>query len=484
MAFQETWDEEDGDDNDKEDIDIAPLSLPSSKLASNTTPNLKSSLKPTLKLSLDHPSGSPKQLPSTSFDLPKESPKAKEFDWLLPNRAMLKTKSAMDCGTISSPLKSDSTSSSMFEELPKRRGTLHVSSFHGIDEEEVLATVSGWPKRRSREQREAATNFGRSYGPVLSVYPRRFNPKRRASMAVTGSIIEDNGKGTAESWSEVFVGCYEEFTAHWSDFMEAVYSDEEGGDQTLLEKFLTTCEMPITVVRKLTIPVPCEDIYCRPIVGASVALSPLWFLCYLRIQYDTDLLSLGAVAKGFIFGVPVAIGLLVCRYGPTGDGPMNQWATTVFTLWGFVISATYLDAVADQVVGVLTLFGTVCHIPPTVMGLTVLAWGNALQDALANITVARKGLTSMAVTASFAGPIFNLNIGLGVGFLVLFSTTGTNSFSLSLTPPLKVGFIFSIINGTLILISGVLLFKGRIPQQFGLAALLLYVAYAVVSLSV
>ena len=45
---------------------------------------------------------------------------------------------------------------------------------------------------------------------------------------------------------------------------------------------------------------------------------------------------------------------------------------------------------------------------PQVLGLTVLAWGNSIGDMSTNLAMARKGLANMAMTACYAGPVFNL----------------------------------------------------------------------------
>ena len=79
---------------------------------------------------------------------------------------------------------------------------------------------------------------------------------------------------------------------------------------------------------------------------------------------------------------------------------MNMLAATPIALYGFVIAATWIDYVADSLVSLLDFMGIVLHIPGAIMGLTVLAWGNSMADLSANITMARKGLANMAMTAS------------------------------------------------------------------------------------
>lgn len=117
------------------------------------------------------------------------------------------------------------------------------------------------------------------------------------------------------------------------------------------------------------------------------------------------------------------------------------------------------------------------------MGITVLAWGNSSQDMIANMTVARKGLSAMAITASFAGPVFNILIGLGIGLSIL-SRTGEpgEPIHVFLNNPLRVGFLFAVLNGVLVIVSGALIGMGTIPKKYGYAAVALYGVYAVVTL--
>ena len=51
----------------------------------------------------------------------------------------------------------------------------------------------------------------------------------------------------------------------------------------------------------------------------------------------------------------------------------------------------------------------------------MLAWGNSIGDLSTNMAMARKGLANMAITACFAGPVFNMLVGLGAGFALLLS---------------------------------------------------------------
>lgn len=114
----------------------------------------------------------------------------------------------------------------------------------------------------------------------------------------------------------------------------------------------------------------------------------------------------------------------------------------------------------------------------------MLAFGNSIQDLVANISISKKGLSTMAVTACLAGPIFNFGVGLGLGFLALLKTTGRDEIIVTFPSELKTGFYFTIANCFLIVIAGTVVGKGMIGREFGYIACALYVAYVITAIYV
>ncbi len=114
----------------------------------------------------------------------------------------------------------------------------------------------------------------------------------------------------------------------------------------------------------------------------------------------------------------------------------------------------------------------------------MLAFGNSLQDLVANVTLSKKGLSTMATTACFAGPIFNLCCGLGFGFWALMKSTGRDEIRVELPRSIATGFIFSIANCVLIVFVGTVVGKGTIGRNYGYAACGMYTVYVLTSLYV
>lgn len=93
-----------------------------------------------------------------------------------------------------------------------------------------------------------------------------------------------------------------------------------------------------------------------------------------------------------------------------------------FGVLSFLMSVMWIKFASDSIMDLLKLFGYVSELPASLFGLTILAWGNCLGDAIANLAMTKKGYGEMAITASLAGPIFNVLIGLGLSMLIKFST--------------------------------------------------------------
>ena len=83
-------------------------------------------------------------------------------------------------------------------------------------------------------------------------------------------------------------------------------------------------------------------------------------------------------------------------------------------LLGFAMSISWIAFTSNFVVDLLWIIGLILSIPKSLLGLTLLAVGNCLGDMNANVAMTKKGFGEMAVTASLAGPVFNVLFGLGV----------------------------------------------------------------------
>jgi len=283
----------------------------------------------------------------------------------------------------------------------------------------------------------------------------------------------------ASNWSGAWHDGKGEVKASFTQLWDDIAYD---GDLKIHDRLLMLCELPFTIFRTATIPIPCEGYYNRGVIALSIAVSPFWFAWYM-LGHEINLFSGESIGYFMIYvGVAFAIAALVLRFAPGGDGVMNILIETPIALYGFIMAATWIDYVADHLVSLLDFVGIVLHIPGSIMGLTVLAWGNSMGDLSANMTMARKGLANMAMTACFAGPVFNILVGLGLGFSNLHNQTGKEETPVELSAPILTGFVFVVINCLAIVATGIFVGKGRIEPWYGYIAVGLYITYVVISI--
>jgi solute carrier family 24 (sodium/potassium/calcium exchanger), member 6 len=197
------------------------------------------------------------------------------------------------------------------------------------------------------------------------------------------------------NWIDAFQGGKDDIWQHANEVWDDIMYD---GDINMVTKFLLLCELPFTVLRKLTVPIPCEGYYVRGVVALSLAVSPVWFAYYLWEGHDVNVLNSAGWVFYLSFWLATIVGaVLLLRFAPGGEGDLILAISTPIALYGFAMGATWIDTLADSLVSLLDFVGIVLRIPGPIVGLTILAWGNSMGDLSANITMARKGLANMAV---------------------------------------------------------------------------------------
>ena len=83
----------------------------------------------------------------------------------------------------------------------------------------------------------------------------------------------------------------------------------------------------------------------------------------------------------------------------------------------------------------------------------------------------------MSITACFAGPVFNLLVGLGVGLHLLANKSGVSSVSIEFGPAIWAGLAFMFLNCVMILAAGLVRGEGFIPKEYAYLSLAIYVVY-------
>merc|ERR1712070_1325896 len=84
----------------------------------------------------------------------------------------------------------------------------------------------------------------------------------------------------------------------------------------------------------------------------------------------------------------------------------------------FAMSIFWIGALAFVMVWMATEFGIQYELPASVMGVTILAAGTSIPDALSSIAVAKRGHGDMAVSSSIGSNIFDVLVGLPIPWCI------------------------------------------------------------------
>jgi sodium/potassium/calcium exchanger 4 len=146
----------------------------------------------------------------------------------------------------------------------------------------------------------------------------------------------------------------------------------------------------------------------------------------------------------------------------------------------FIMSIVWIAALSYIMVWMVTIVGDTFSIPDTVMGLTLLAAGTSVPDAMASLFVARDGYGDMAVSNCIGSNVFDILIGLGIPWLLQTGIVEPNS-----TVPINSGgLVFSAITllaTVIFMISAVSLTSWRLDKMLGVSCLVVYVIFVVFS---
>ncbi|XP_063550448.1 mitochondrial sodium/calcium exchanger protein isoform X2 [Gorilla gorilla gorilla] len=192
-------------------------------------------------------------------------------------------------------------------------------------------------------------------------------------------------------------------------------------------KALKVFKLPVEFLLLLTVPVvdPDKDDrnWKRPLNCLHLVISPL--VVVLTLQSGTyGVYEIDGLVPVWVVVVIAGTALASVTFFATSDSqpPRLHW---LFAFLGFLTSALWINAAATEVVNILRSLGVVFQLSNTVLGLTLLAWGNSIGDAFSDFTLARQGYPRMAFSACFGGIIFNILVGVGLGCLLQISRSHT-----------------------------------------------------------
>ena len=159
----------------------------------------------------------------------------------------------------------------------------------------------------------------------------------------------------------------------------------------------------------LTIPDIAAHRWSKRYAVASALLAPL-LLAAISCPSSPAVLLAAAVAGAVLAGA-------AARATASAAPPETRCGRLPWLAGGFLMSVLWSYMLARELVALLVAIGLVAGVKASLLGATVLAWGNSLGDLVADVALAVHGGAAgaqMAVSGCYAGPAFNTVVGLGL----------------------------------------------------------------------
>lgn len=266
--------------------------------------------------------------------------------------------------------------------------------------------------------------------------------------------------------------------------------DDFGGDRNsrfgvlgILSKISNVWEVPVSVLLKLTIPQSAPSEWSRFYQSANVALCPMALLysCRSFMSMDHSIVFLFPRMHFPLWLVVLfsSSSLAILHYVVEKEPPKFDQIPIV--LLAFVMSVFWISNVAGELLNCLAALGTLLNLPPAILGLTVLAWGNSVGDLVADVAVAKAGQPALAMAGCFAGPMFNMLVGLGTALVIETAKVYPEAYQLHFHISIVVAFVFLFMSlmGSLLVITWS---RFRVPRFWGFCLVGLYVFFMLVSI--
>lgn len=147
-----------------------------------------------------------------------------------------------------------------------------------------------------------------------------------------------------------------------------------------------------------------------------------------------------------------------------------------FYLWAFTASCVWIGIFSYLMVIWATKLGCIWGVDPAVMGVTVLAAGTSVPDAISSLVVAAKGQGDMAVSNAIGSNVFDVLLGLGLPWAVATVLLGRDAVAVDATGLVPMATILFMTVLTVFAI--VLVARWHLTRPVGATLVLIYVLFA------
>lgn len=243
-------------------------------------------------------------------------------------------------------------------------------------------------------------------------------------------------------------------------------------------KVFAIFEFPLIFLRDITIPTVDSELWFKPYAVIQPLFSPL-VIIFSMGNWHSSVGPLSTPLFGFLMGLPIAFYVFLTTH--YSKPPATGIYSIIWVLMAFTMCVVWIYIFAGELVALLQTIGLISGIPPAVLGLTILAWGNSVGDLFANMAVAKQGLGEMAIAGCYGGPVFNICLGYGISFTYATLSALPQSFLLQIDTSAIISLVFLYI-ALISTISFTIWNKFEVTTVLGYYLLGLYCLYSVAQL--
>ena len=215
------------------------------------------------------------------------------------------------------------------------------------------------------------------------------------------------------------------------------HNELEFKDLSLIEKIDKIVEFPLNLIAKSTV-LPCDENAYDKRMTYIWSFTGVFFLIFSIFKTPN--------LYWIYIGIPISLFIFLFFYLTQRNSPNNlipKYFILITILsaisglfWTYILSSILID--------LLNMLGVLFKLKASFLGLTIIAVGNALPDALTTIALSKQGYALMGISGAYAGQLFGLLIGFGLAMLKKTILQGNQVFDLFSNPKGNVLDIFVI----------------------------------------
>jgi len=155
-----------------------------------------------------------------------------------------------------------------------------------------------------------------------------------------------------------------------------------------------------------------------------------------------------------------------------------------FFLLTFALSLIWIAAFSFFMVWWVEILGEVCHVPPIIMGFTLLAAGTSIPDAVSSVAVARVGHGDMAVSSSVGSNIFDILVGLPIPWILKTGIIDGGKSEVKIISPFLTFYVLLLLFMVFSVVLAIHCMGWKLSKHLGLLMVCLYVCVITVAIIV